>query len=103
MICYVAHKYDGKPENVIRAAKITHDLQTKDLDNVFICPLLAFSHLRYNEIGYEEEMALCLDLLSVSDILIVTSEVGFGVQREIDFARMVGMEVIDLAEKYRSI
>lgn len=103
MIYYVAHKYDGKPESVARAAKITHDLQTKDLDNVFICPLLAFSHLGYNEIGYEEEMALCLDLLSVSDILIVTSEVGFGVQREIDFARMVGMEVIDLAEKYRSI
>jgi hypothetical protein len=42
-------------------------------------------------------------LLSVCDVLIVASEPSKGVQKEIDFARMVGMEVIDLAEKYRSI
>ena len=103
MIYYVAHKYDGKPENVQRAAKITHDLQVNNLSDVFICPLLAFSHLGCNEIGYDNEMALCLDILSVSDVLIVASEVGRGVQTEIDFAKMVGMEVIDLAEKFRQI
>ena len=103
MICYVAHKYDGKIENVKRAAKITHDLQVNDLENAYICPLLAFSHLGYNEIGYDEEMALCVDLLSVSDALIVASDISKGVQKEIDFARMVGMEVIDLAEKYREL
>ena len=46
---------------------------------------------------------LCIDLLSVSDVLIVASDVSKGVQKEIDFAKMVGMEVIDLAEKYREI
>ena len=103
MIYYVSHKYGGTRENVRKAKRITHDLQVNDLENTFICPLTAFSHLVYKEIGYEQEMELCLDLLSVSDVLIVASDVSEGVQREIDFARMVGMEVVDLAEKYRSI
>ena len=103
MIYYVSHRYGGNIANYEHAKKITHDLQTNDLENAYICPLLAFSHLGYNEIGYDEEMALCVDLLSVSDALIVASDISKGVQKEIDFAQMVGMEVIDLAEKYRSI
>ena len=100
---YVAHRYCGDPANLERAKKITHDLQVNDLDNCYICPLLTFSHLKYGEIGYDEELELCLDILSVSDILIIASDISDGVQKEIDFARMVGMEVIDLAEKYREI
>ena len=100
---YVAHRYGGDPANLERAKKITHDLQVNDLNNCYICPLLAFSHLKYGEIGYDEELELCLDILSVSDILIIASDISDGVQKEIDFARMVGMEVIDLAEKYREI
>lgn len=103
MIYYVAHRYGGNTENIKRAAKITNDLQKKDLQNAYICPLLAFSHLGYNEMGYDEEMDLCIDLLSVADVLIVASDVSKGVQKEIDFARMVGMEVIDLADKYRTL
>ena len=102
-ICYVSHRYGGDPANMERAKKITHDLQVNDPKNCYICPLLAFSHLGYNEIGNDEEMELCIDLLSVSDVLIVASDISDGVQKEIDFARMVGMEVIDLAEKYREI
>ena len=102
-ICYVSHRFGGVPANMERARKITHDLQVDDPENCYICPLLAFSHLEYNEMGYDEEMALCIDLLSVSDVLIVASDVSDGVQKEIDFAKMVGMEVIDLAEKYREI
>ena len=103
MLVYVAHRYDGDPANLERAKKITHDLQVADLDNCYICPLLTFSHLKYGEIGYEQEMEICLDLLSVCDVLIVASDISDGVQKEIDFARMVGMEVVDLAEKYRRI
>ena len=103
MLIYISHRYQGKPENMERAKQITHDLQVADPDNCYICPLMAFSHLEYNEMGYDEEMALCIDLLSVSDVLIVASDISNGVQKEIDFARMVGMEVIDLAEKYREI
>ena len=102
-ICYVSHRFSGDPANMERAKKITHDLQVDDPENCYICPLLAFSNLEYNEIGYDAEMALCIDLLSVSDVLIVASDISDGVQKEIDFARLVGMEVIDLAEKYREI
>ena len=102
-IYYVAHRFGGDPANIERAKKITHDLQVDDHENAYICPLLAFSNLEYNEIGYDAEMALCIDLLSVSDVLIVASDISDGVQKEIDFARLVGMEVIDLAEKYREI
>lgn len=87
MVCYVSHAYGGKQENIEKAKQITHDLQVKDPENCYICPLIAFSHLGYNEIGYEEETALCLDLLSVSDMLIVASEVSEGVQIEIDLAK----------------
>ena len=100
---YVSHKFGGDPANMERAKKITHDLQVNDTENCYICPLMAFSHLGYNEIGHDEEMELCIDLLSVADVLIVASDVSDGVQKEIDFAKMVGMEVIDLAEKYREI
>ena len=100
---YVSHRFGGDPANLERAKKITHDLQVDDPENCYICPLMAFSHLEYNEMGYDEEMELCIDLLSVADVLIVASDVSKGVQKEIDFAKMVGMEVIDLAEKYREI
>ena len=100
---YVSHKFGGDPANMERAKKITHDLQIENPTHCFVCPLLAFSHLQYGEIGYDDEIELCLDLLSLCDTLIVASDASKGVQKEIDFARMVGMEVIDLAEKYREL
>lgn len=96
-IYYVAHCYGGDIKNLERAKQITHDLQVKDLENTYICPLLAFSHLQYGEIGYDDEMNLCIDLLSECDRLIVASDtISKGVQLEIDFARLVNMEVLRL-------
>lgn len=96
MIIYVAHRYGGDHENIERAKKITHDLQVSDLENCYICPLAAFSHLEYGEIGFDEEMAICLDLLSVCDMLIVASEESRGVKMEIEFASLIGMEVVNV-------
>ena len=93
MIIYVSHIYQGKNENIERAKKIIHDLQVADLENTYICPLLALSHLQYGELGYDEEMDLCIDLLSIADKLIVASDLSKGVCKEIDFANLVGMEV----------
>ena len=87
MRVYVAHAYGNNPENIEKAKKITHDLQVKDPENCYICPLISFSHLGYNEIGYNEEIALCLDLLQICDKIIVASEVSKGVQIEIDLAK----------------
>lgn len=93
MIIYVSHKFGGNPENMERAKQITHDLQVKDPENCYICPLIAFSYLQYGEMSYDAELELCIDLLSVCDKLIVASEISEGVQRELDFANLVGMEV----------
>ena len=98
MIYYVSHCFAGDKANIERAKKITHDLQVKDLANCYVCPLLTFSHLEYGEIGYDDEMELCLDLLTCADRLIVASEISRGVQREIDFAKLVKMEVFRLDE-----
>lgn len=103
MLLYLAHKYQGKQENLKRAKNIAHDLQIKNPKHCIVCPLLNFSFLDYGEISYEQELEICLDLLSVCDYLLVASDVSEGVQKEIDFARMVGMEVIDLADKYRTL
>ena len=97
-MCYVAHKYGGDYNNLRRARKIVHDLQVENTQDCFICPLLAFSHLKHGEIGFDAEMELCFDLLSVCDTLIVASEMSEGVQMEVDFANLVGMEVIWLDE-----
>ena len=98
MLFFIAHKYQADKNNLERAKKITHDLQVKDLANCYVCPLLTFSHLEYDEIGYDDEMELCLDLLTCADRLIVASEVSNGVQKEIDFAKLVKMEVMRLDE-----
>ncbi len=96
MMIYVSHKYGGDLANVERAKKITHDLQVNDLKNCYICPLNAFSHISYNEIGYEEEMQLCFDLMCLCDVLIVASEISTGVRREIELAKKCNMEIIYL-------
>lgn len=98
MIYYVGHCFGGDKANIERARKITHDLQVKDLENCYICPLLVFSDLEYGEIGYDDEMDLCLDLLTCSDRLIVASKISRGVQREIELAKLVKMEVLRLDE-----
>lgn len=99
MIYYVGHCFVGNKANIERAKKITHDLQVKDLENCYICPLLALSHLEYGEIGYDDEMELCFDLMMVCDALVVASEeISNGVQKEINFAKLVNMEVFRLDE-----
>ena len=98
MLIYVGHCFGGKAENIEKAKKITHDLQVKDLANCYICPLLTFSHLEYGEIGFDAEMELCLDILSDCEKMIVASEISKGVQMEIDFAKLVKMEVMRLDE-----
>ena len=93
MIIYVAHKADGEKVNIERVKKILRELQANDLDNTYISPLTALLHIWGTDIDYQDEMELRLDLLSVSDILFVASEVTETVQKEIDFANQIHMEV----------
>lgn len=93
MLCYVAHKYGGDPQNIEKAKNITHALQCLDPENTYITPLLAFSHMGYCECGYDEEMEHCLELLRMCDILIVASDLSKGVELEILEAQEMGMEI----------
>lgn len=104
MLYFVSHKFQGDTANIDRVKRILHDLQTKHTEHCFICPLLVFSHLEYGEIGFAAEMDLSLDILSACDGLIVASEISDGVQQqEIDFANLVGMEVVNLAEEFGQV
>lgn len=100
MVCYVTHKYEGLQENIEKAKEITRFLSIDDPENTYICPLLALSHLQYNEIGKGVEMEMRLDLLSAFDQLVVASEVSKGVKKEIEFAKSVNMEVVYLDRSF---
>ena len=93
MLIYVAHQYGGNQENFERAKSIVHDLQIMHKEDCFVCPLMAFSHIKYGEIGFDEEMEMCIDLLSACDKLLVTSPISKGVQMEIEYAELFGLEV----------
>ena len=90
---YVSHAYGGKEENYNRAKQITHDLQVQRPQDCYLCPIMAFSHLHYLELGLDAQMEIRLDLLYLCDGIIVVGEKDEFVQREIDFAKMVDMEV----------
>ena len=95
---YIAHKYQGDKSNIDRVGKIAKKLQTEHPEHAYFSPLHAFSFLEYNDMAYDDFMEVCLDFLSACDVLIVASEISKGVQMEIDFAKLVKMEVMRLDE-----
>ena len=87
-VCYVAHAYEDEPENLSDAKRILRMLQIIDQKSVYVSPLMTFSHIKYNEMGYDAEMALCLALLARCDRLIVTGDyISKGVRFEIRYAQ----------------
>jgi hypothetical protein len=96
MFVYLSHKYGGKKENFDRVTQIANRLQKEHPEHCFISPLHAFSFLKYNDIGYDEEIFLCEDLISLmskDDVLLVCSDISEGVRREIALANLIGMRV----------
>ena len=102
MIFYVCHKQDS-PTDFKQAAKITHDLQIKHPEHCFLCPTLIFAHFLKGEICIDDELELRKDVLSVCDALYLTSTPDFISKQELDFACMIGMEVVHLAEESRKV
>ena len=97
-IVYVAHKYDGKKEEIREAARITYNLQVKDLLNHYYCPLVAIPWLAYKDISDDDKTALKLDMLTVCDSLLIASDISEDMKDEIEFAKLVKMEVLRLEE-----
>lgn len=75
-ILYLSHPYGGLKDNVNRAGHVAFNLQ-KMLGNkgTVISPVHNFSWLAYREVtddtGYWEDMVHCLDLLKVSQVLVL--------------------------------
>ena len=88
MIYYVS---STDKENIERTMQ---ELQKRDLKNCYISPLIAFSHLDNADIEGEDIAELRLDLLTCADCLIILD----AVKEEIEFAKLVKMEVMRLDE-----
>lgn len=93
---YIAHAHNADIESV---GKIARKLQTEHPENSYFSPAYAFSFLAHDDVGFDDFMEICLDFLSACDVLIIASEeISRGVQMEIDFAKLVKMEVMRIDE-----
>ena len=101
MTVFVAHFQNE--ESTIRSQKIVLQLQYENPTHCFIPAAIAFEHLYNGDFSQNDIFNIEADLLMNCDQMLIVSDISPIMQRQIDFARMVGMEVIDLAEKYRSI
>ena len=93
MIYYVTHKYDGSAHDIEQAIEVCAELQHDDMNNCYVCPIFAFSHLSPEEISEDDLTELRLDLLSVCDVLIVATKPDRIMRQEIAFAERIGMEI----------
>ena len=101
MTVFVAHAQTE--DSSIRSQKIVLQLQMENPTHCFIPAAIAFEHLYNGDFSQDDIFDIEADLLMNCDQMLIVSDISPIIQREIDFARMVGMEVIDLAEKYRKI
>ena len=90
-------------DSSIRSQKIVLQLQYENPAHCFIPASVAFEHLYNGDFSQDEIYDIEVDLLMNCDQLLIVSKISPIIRREIDFARRVGMEVVDLAEKYREI
>lgn len=90
---YIAHKYQGDKANIEHVGEIAKKLQLEHPEHAYFSPLHAFSFLEYEDMPQSQMLEVCLDFLSACDVLIVASDISNGVQKEIDFAHLIGMEV----------
>lgn len=98
MIYYVSHSFCSDNANIERARKITHDLQIRHLENSYICPLLAFSHINYGEVDNKDLQELYGDLLMICDGVIIAAKISQQMKADIELAKRLGMEVFALGK-----
>ena len=101
MTVFVAHAQTD--ESVIHSQKIVLQLQYENPTHCFIPAAIAFEHLYNGDFSQDDIFDIEADLLMNCDQMLIVSDISPIMQKEIDFAKMVGMEVIDLAEKYREL
>ena len=93
MLYYITNAHLGNDANLEKAKEITRNLQKKDMANCYVHPLIFLSHLNFEDFTKEDLRELRLDILQNCDKLIVSGEISNIVQAEIDFAKLIGMEI----------
>ena len=101
MTVFVAHCQNE--ESTIRSQKIVLQLQYENPTHCFIPAAIAFEHLYNGDFTEEDAYNIELDLLMNCDQMLIVSDVSLIMRRQIDYCRMVGMEVIDLAERFSGL
>ena len=101
MTVFVAHAQ--MEDSSVRASKIILQLQVENPTHCFIPAAIAFEHLYNGDFSQDDIFNIEADLLMNCDQMLIVSDISPIMQRQIDYCRMVGMEVIDLADKYRQI
>ena len=66
--------------------------------NCYVNPLIFLSHLDFDNFDKDDLMELRLDILQNCDRLIVSGAISDNMRMEIDFAKLVKMEVMRLDE-----
>ena len=98
---FVAHAQTE--DSSIRSQKIVLQLQMENPTHCFIPASIAFEHLYNGDFSQDEIFDIEADLLMNCDQLLIVSDISPIMRRQIEYCQRVGMEVIDLAEKYREI
>ena len=101
MTVFVAHCQTE--DSSLRSQKIVLQLQVENPTHCFIPASIAFEHLYNGDFSQDDIFDIEADLLMNCDQMLIVSDISPIMRRQIDYCRMVGMEVVDLAEKYRSI
>ena len=101
MTIFVAHKQNDR--STIRSQKIVLQLQYENPTHCFIPAAIAFEHLYNGDFSQDDIFDIEADLLMNCDQLLIVSDISPIMRRQIDYCRMVGMEVVDLADKYRTL
>ena len=101
MTVFVAHCQNE--ESAIRSQKIVLQLQYENPTHCFIPAAIAFEHLYNGDFSQDDIFDIEADLLMNCDQMLIVSDTSPIMLRQIEYCQRVGMEVVDLAEKYRQI
>ena len=101
MTVFVAH--EQTEESSLRLSKIVLQLQYENPTHCFIPAAIAFEHLYNGDFSQDEIFDIEADLLMNCDQMLIVSDISPIMRRQIDYCRMVGMEVIDLAERFSGL
>lgn len=94
MLIYVSHPYGGLFSNKEKIMKVIDELSKKDPENAYICPVLLYDRLYFDE-PYEIGIHRCLEIEAKCDKVIMCDEwyASKGCSEEYCFAKLEGIPV----------